>query len=72
MTTQRPGLAITISLADNGDDLPATVVVTGPDGQWSAALSVSDPNNFTESICSAVRKQVARALQDEWPQGEQP
>ncbi len=70
MSTKRPAHNISISIASNGADKRATVAITGPSGQWSAALSTYDPHNFVSSILDVVREDLMRICtrsRPEWP-----
>lgn len=70
MSTRRNAHTITITIADLGDGRPAAVAVTGPSGQWSAALSLKDGRNFVGSIVDVVSGELGRVLcsdPDAWP-----
>ena len=70
MTAHRAAHAIAVTVASNGDGMPATVTVTGPEGQWSAALSTGDADNFLGSVLTAVESQLHAVLHtshDAWP-----
>lgn len=62
MSTERNAATIVIVVSDNGEDKPCTVTVTGPDGQWSAALSPHNAGNFVGSIVERVSGDLGRIL----------
>lgn len=66
MTIRSPAHTIAITIAGNGAR-PATVTVTGPTGQWSAALSTEDPENFVRSIVDVVTGELGRVLEEPDP-----
>ena len=70
MTTQAPAHVIAVTVASNGNGRPASVTVTGPAGQWRAAVNPRDPMGFVDSILEAVRAQlvpVALQFPESWP-----
>ena len=70
MTTQAPAHVIAVTIASNGNGRPASVAITGPQGQWRAAVNPRDPMGFVDSILEAVRAQlvpVALQFPEGWP-----
>jgi hypothetical protein len=69
MTTTAAAHAIVVTIASNGDGRPATVSVTGPDGQWRAALNTDYPE-FALSVLEAVGAQLQGLVDSDhvtWP-----
>lgn len=70
MTTTAAAHAITITIARNEVGPLVAVTVTGPRGQWRAALNPSNAHDFMASVGEAVRAQLLGVVTqhpDGWP-----
>jgi len=70
MTTRRKAINLTITVALQEEPAPATVRIAGPHGEWTAALSLDNRDNFIGSIVEELKAQLSQLLltsREDWP-----